>query len=408
MMQKDKLFANFSNEDGVIKMNYITDLDETVVKLLHLEDVMDHYDRCLHDKENPFSYTFEYYLLFETDYLNLSDTEKKKKNDELRDNWLSIYNEELKLRAQNLIKEKVEIIRNCSISIYERRERVTNYLNIVKPELMEVGCILNDGHIKMLGDAISDTIFDDILYLLADALCCRFQLNQYDGKYRNGMYHCLQYVNYKFRCTDFSKQYPNATPQKNNVFRKTKFLDIVTSRDNADFEIQGVKYKCSAYLEDGGLFRLKIEESVPWNSSNAPKNEFQIDCNEHTLWSVDKRYKVKLDATQMMYYIFFFENPDIKLEQMFGEKKEAFYGCMNRCNSRSTKFDDFVNKYNAAKNNSSKANKVIKDFEIKVKKRVSEINKKVCEVLGEAYSIKHKNGTYYIPISKDQIIRPND
>ena len=224
----------------------------------------------------------------------------------------------------------MEQIKECSVPIHERRKKVTEYISRIKQTLIASGCIRKDGRIKQIGDKIDNEIFIDIYYLLADAICCRFQLNQFDSKYREGLYHCLQYLDYRFWHNDFSKQYPDATEEGQESLRRTNLLDIVTGRDNAEIDVQGQKYKCSAYIEDRGLFRIKIEEAVPWNISNAPKENFTLDYKKHELLSVDERYTVKLNATQMTYYVFVYENADMDIKTMLNNK-DAFKDVSEKC-----------------------------------------------------------------------------
>lgn len=400
-----KLLEKIAFENGIFTTSHFAielgDIDS--IKNLHLEETMKLYDDCLNNCEVLVKFTVGQYQQ-SLKSLSLDDNEKQRLFAELE------YNLPQKVEAMRAhIHEQIKYIQECCASIYERRKRVTDYFNNFKQYLIDNQYITSNGRIKHIGYNIHDVIFNDLYHLLADALCSRFQLNQYDGKFRDGMYHCLQYLDYRFGVNDFSKQYPNATEIELEQLRRTNILDIITGRHNAIIDVQGQAYKCSAYLEEDAMFRLFIEEDVPWNISNASKKEFTIDTKKHSLFSLDERFSVKLDPSQMSYYCFIYEKPDMTIEQMF-QNGELFNSCCNKCSCGSDKFSECKSKIEKAAIPSA-INKIQKDFERELKKRISEINKKVCPTLGEAYTIKIEkevdNNKYYIPISKNIVLRPD-
>lgn len=373
-MADGKYIPVYYEADGTTKNAFLVrDLDEKMIKELRLDEVMSFYDQCL--KDNGF--------------LRESAKAQKVTVGQMRD----------------LINEQVCFINDCCLPIFERRQRVSTFFGRLKPDLLSTGRMTDSGKLCEIGWDIPDDIFDDLYHLLADAICCRFQYNQYDGKFRNGMFHVLQWLDGKFWANDYGKQYPNATEDEKYRLNRTRILDLITGRDNENFEVYGETYRCSAFLADDGLFRLHIDEVLPWNISNAPKEEFNRDCKSHKLWSVDKRYEVRLDATQMAYYVFIYENPDMTVSAM-AQRQDALKKCLNDCCSGSKELLVLVDKYVKATNESVQK-KVLKDIEVKFKKRVCDINKKVIPMLGEAYSIvSHEDGSYDVPISKDMIERP--
>lgn len=356
-------YTTYNNEEQMFPSPFVTELDEKSVKELNLVDRMEFYNQCLTNSK-----------------------------------YLENYTKEKKLSLIENIGDIMHLINECSKPIYERRERVSKFFNSIKDFLLKERYLLPNGKIINIGYNIPDEIFLDIYHIFADALCCRFQLNQFDGKYRDGLFHCIQYLNYRYYFNNYDQQYPDATKEKIEILNRTNFLDIVTGRQNAYFEVQGVQYKCSAYLDDG-VFRLKIAELVPWNISNASKMDLTLDLKEKSIWSVDDRYKVKLDATQMACYTFIYNNPDTDIDTIFANK-DKFIACINDCDSGSRKFEDYLNKGDKTA------------FEKGLKKRISEINQKVHPILGMAYTIFNKKvnekESYYIPISKNIKEEPDD
>ncbi|MBR5168644.1 MAG: hypothetical protein IKW86_11350 [Salinivirgaceae bacterium] len=402
-MNNNKITAYKQEGQLMLPGTFVKELDEDSVKELHLDDMMEDYNKCLCDEGFLYHYSMRQYLINQTPFVDSSENEQKTIIETLYKNWQPFYAQN-RLTILEYIKEQVQYINECCAPIYERRKRVSYFFNSIKDRLLTDGHISPTGKIKLIGYNIPDVIFNDIYHILADALCCRFQLNQFDGKYRDGMYHCLQYLDYRYHYYNSDKQYPNATKEEKEKYKRTNFLDIVTGRHNASIEVQGDEYKCSAYLNDG-LFRLKIEELVPWNISNAAKDNFTIDIKNCSLWSVDERFKVKLDATLMAYYVFIYENPDVNIDEMFSSKKEILKNCLNKCYSGSNIFEQCLKECEGK--NAKIVNKQKKDFEKELKKRISAINKKVCIILGDAYSIVIENGSYYIPISKNITERPD-
>ncbi|MBP5345208.1 MAG: hypothetical protein J6Y99_03240 [Bacteroidales bacterium] len=390
-----KLLESIAFDNGIFTTpHFATELgDIDSIKNLQLEKTMKFYDDCLNNEQVLMSFTLGQNLQ-SLKSLPPSDNEKQCRIAELK------YNLPQKVEAMRAhILEQIKYIQECCASIYERRKRVTDYFNNIKQYLIDKQDINSTGCIKHIGYNIDDVIFNDLYHLLADALCSRFQLNQYDGKFRDGMYHCLQYLEYRFWFNDFSKQYPNATEIELEQLRRTNILDIITGRHNAKIDVQGQAYKCSAYLEEDAMLRLFIEEDVPWNISNASKKEFTIDTKKHSLFSLDERYSVNLNANQMTYYYFIYEKPDMTIELML-QNEDLFRSCWKQCGSGSDIFFE-------CKRNTSHIDKFKKDLI----KRISEINKKVSPALGEAYTIKIEkvgdDNKYYIPINKEIVTRPN-
>lgn len=398
-MANNKFTAYYRIGELSISTPLVTELDENSVKELHLDKRMDLYNKCLTDDE-----FLDYYIV--NLYSNKSMCSPSEAKEEFDFEYIIKNLQSIREQIRNFILEQYQYIQDCCIPIYERRERVSSVFSKMKELGVDGDRISSNGKIKSIGFDIPHDFFEDIYYIFADALCCRFQLNQFDGKYRDGMHHCLQYLDYRYRVNNYDKQYPDATEDEIKIYNRTNLLDIVTGRHNANFEVQGVQYKCSAYLDDG-VFRLKIEEFVPWNFSNGSNKDLNLDPKSHSLWSVDDRFIVRLDATHMAYYIFIYENPGMNIDQMF-TKKERLIDCLNKCDSGSDKFEQCVKKSEDI--NPSIANKAKKEFEKELKKRISDINKKVCAILGEAYSIikNEGNGSYYVPISKNITERPDD
>lgn len=404
-MENKYFFAFTQKGDMMMPCTFVTDLDEEIAKREHLDKTMSFYDRCMLEEDFLCENTLIQYLMSLPKYFKAtSEEEKNEIIEEIKSYWSSIYDQE-RPKMIAWIKEQQQYIKECSVPIFQRRERVSVFLERIKTTLLSMNFITLNGRIRQIPNDIPADIFHNIYYLLADAICCRFQLNQYDGMYRDGLHHCLQYLDYRFWHNDFSKQYPNATEEFKDTLRRTNILDIVTGRDNAEIEVYGEKYKCSAFLEDGGLFRLRIDESIPWNISNATKEEFNIDKKQHTMWSVDERYTVKLNATQMTYYVFVYEKPDMDIEQMLLNEK-LFRKCSEECGSGGEKLRKCYEGYKNGNEVIKQAGKVKSEYEKELKKRISEINKKVRLELGEAYSILEDQGKYYIPISKDKVQRP--
>ena len=393
-----KSFTTYSN-NGLIEYGFVSEIDENTVKSLNLEQEMSIYEQCLEDEK----YLSDYILKKQLQGMQ-DKGEDSKKMEEFKIDWDNKF-KQIKDEATEIIKNHMEQIKECSVPIHERRKKVTEYISRIKQTLIASGCIRKDGRIKQIGDKIDNEIFIDIYYLLADAICCRFQLNQFDSKYREGLYHCLQYLDYRFWHNDFSKQYPDATEEGQESLRRTNLLDIVTGRDNAEIDVQGQKYKCSAYIEDRELFRIKIEEAVPWNISNAPKENFTLDYKKHELLSVDERYTVKLNATQMTYYVFVYENADMDIKTMLNNK-DAFKDVSEKCSCEARQLTKCFKEFYEA--NDAQKPKVEKEFKVEFNKRISEINKKVRIKLGEAYTIMIEEGKYYIPISKNQTNKPEN
>ena len=397
------IFTAYRQEGQLLFPNtFVTELDDNSVKELHLDKDMAFYNKCLTDDDFLNQYIWQCYC----DRLIKIPPEERAYEDleYIKNNWKSICEQEKTTMLEH-IHEQIQYINDCCIPIYERRTRVSSFFNQKKDILLNEGHLLSNGRIINIGFDIPDDIFFDIYYILADALCCRFQLNQFDGKYREGMYLCLQYLDYRYHFNKYDEQYPDATDDEIEILNRTNLLDIVTGRGNSSLEVDGKKYNCSAYLDDE-LFRLKIEELLPWNISNAQKDDLKFDFKNHSLWTVDERFKVILDATLMSYYIFIFENPDMDIDKMFNNK-DIFIKCLDRCDSGSSKFEECYTK--SKDNNPAIGNKAKKNFEKELNKRISAIKNKVCNLLGEAYSIvKNENGSYYIPISKNITERPNE
>ena len=384
---KNKTAIFVYEEDGQKKTaTFVTDLDENDIKNLRLDETHKYYEECLRNEEFMSKAAMRDYILYETNYTEASKSEQLRIVAEVTQKWSSIFDDKRKEQRTEYIKEQLRYIDECSAPIWERRLRVTNHFKMLPAH----GVWGSNGKLSVISYQIPDEIFNDIYHIFADAICCYFQLNQYDGKYRDGMYLCLQHLDYKFWCNDYNKQYPNATQEEVYILNKTRLLDAVTGRGNECIEVQGVKYECNAFLEENGLFRLKIRQLIPWNLSNGSRKDFVIDCKKKLLWSLDERFQVNLDATKLAYYLFFYENPDQTIEQLFN-LKDKLKECIERCDSGSRVLLGKTK---------------VSEFSRELKKRISEINPKLCAVLGEAYSILIENGCYYVPISRDIRERP--
>lgn len=354
---------------------FASDLDEKMIKELRLDEVMSFYDTCLNDRITLCKFAKEN---------GVTDSQMRQH-----------------------ILEQVKLINGCRTPIFERRQRVSNYFGVLKTFLLSTGRMTRGGKLREIGYDIPDDIFDDLYHLLADAISCRFQLSQYDGKFRDGMFHVLQWLDGQFWANNYRKQYPDATDDEIFNLNRTKVLDLITGRGNANLEVYGETYRCAAFLDDDSLFRLHIDEVVPWNISNAPKEEFRFDKRKHFMWSVDDSFKVSLDATQMAYYVFIYGNPDMTIREMVqkckGTKEHpGLREYLQECCSSSGKLLGLADKWCQATNELTR-NKIENDFEKELKKRESEINKKVTQILGQAYSIMQDDVRYYVPISKGML-----
>lgn len=89
------------------------------------------------------------------------------------------------------------------------------------------------------------------------------------------------------------------------------------------------------------------------------------------------------------------------------QRKEHYEKCLFDLRSSSDKLREYFDNY-AKTYGESKKNKIKKDFERELRKRISAINKKVVVVLGEAYSIIVQDGIYCVPISKGINERPEN
>ncbi|MCF0190308.1 MAG: hypothetical protein HUJ96_03490 [Marinilabiliaceae bacterium] len=385
---QNTIVGYFDNGSGVQTAMFVTNISKEVVKNMNFDDLKAYYEKCLNDEEKLKILCLNNYKRMRLDY-HKDDTEADKEEllKVIQNNADQIFKRE-RTNTLSLIHRTLEELEECLFPISERQELVTAFLEPNMEQMVNCKSATADGRILWIQDNIPDDVFIDIYYILADEICGRFQLNQLGGKYREGLFHCLQFLDYKYHFSDFSNQYPNESPEFIERCKRTTILDLVTGRDNAYFDVDGRHYICKAFMEKGCKFRIEIEEvEYIWNMSNGGKNDFVIERDKRKLYSTDIRngYLVELSSKQMAIYTYIYDNDNVALDDMYKD------------------MDNFKNNYLYKQDTDSKIEKYnLPEFKRDIKKRVSEINQKVNEKLGKAYTILVYNEQCYIPIGRDE------
>lgn len=389
-MDNKLIYATFEVDNHIQTATFAKDIDEDIVKNMHFDELRSAYEKCL-SNSNDFYYCviYNYAVKYKKMYSYKTEEEQKKVLLGLYGSANQIFNdykEETLLQIEQTLKDMDE----CAKPIVERRNRVTTFLepHIDKFKIMKYAT--SDGRILNIPYDIPDNVFIDIYYLFANAICNRFQFSEFDGKYREGLFHCLQFLDHKYHFQNFKIQYPNASEDEIEIYKRTNILDMITGRDGAYLEINDKKYICNAFLEKGCKFRIKIEDvDYLWNVSNGSKEDFRIDRDCRELWSCDDRFKVYLDPKNMAYYLYVYGHPDITIDEWFND------------------MDNFRDNYIYKQDSHSDIEKKDKEnFKKGLTKIISNIKTKVQHILGTAYIIVNNNGKYYIPISKDERNKP--
>lgn len=389
IMNDNLIYATFEVDNHIQTANFVKDIDETVVKNMHFDDLRKAYEKCLDDETVLKNFTLNIYAKTQ-ELLHKNETEEdiKCRINVINNNSDRIYNRE-KSNAIKQITDTLNEMEQCKIPMYERRKLVTAFFEPNMEEMVNEGFATSEGQILCIPDYIPDDVFNDIYYLFANAICNWFQFSELDGKYREGLFHCLQFLDHKYHFQNFKIQYPNSSQEDIEKYKRTNILDMITGRDNAYLDINGKHFVCKAFLENKCKFRIRIDEvEYLWNPSNGGRNEFHIDNRE--LWSCDSSFKVKLDAKNMAFYSYVYEHPYITIDDWFKD------------------MDKFIKDYIEKQDSNSRIKKNIlkKEFQKGLLKIISNIKTKVQPKLGTAYIIVNNNGKYYIPISQNERDKP--
>lgn len=386
-MDKKLIYATFEVDNHIQTATFAKDIDEDIVKNMHFDELRNYYEKCKGDEAALKNFTlYNYAQTQELLHKNETEEEIKCRINVIKNNSDRIYKRE-RSNAIKQIKDTLYEMDQCIFPMDERRKLVTAFFEPNIESMINVGYATPEGQILCIQDNIPDIVFIDIYYLFANAICNRFQFSELDGKYREGLFHCLQFLDHKYHFQNFKI----SSQEDIEKYKRTNILNMITGRDNAYLDINGKHYVCKAFLEKNCKFRIRIDEvEYLWNPSNGGRNEFHIDKDKRELWSCDEKYKVKLDAKHMAYYLYVYEHPDTTIQKWVNDKENFRKNYLYRQKSSCGRGED---------------NDVVKyqeDFKRDLTKIMSNIKKNVLPILGAAYTIGDNNGQLYIPISKDE------